>query len=270
MTDLSFNTMCHSAYLGIDAHLPEQVQAAGAAGYPLFGPDLFSVLQLEAQGTSVEELGAMIEGAGMRCFEIAALAIYEDRDLTLEGARDLARVAGVLRPDWVMANGFADLAAPGVGDLLDECVAMFAGTGVGLGWEFLPFTPMDSIAKTMEFVARTRDAGVPAAVIVDTWHLLRGPDGLDGLTQLKLDDVAYVQFDDALPVTTGDPMEETLHRRAMPGSGELPLAEFCDRARAWGYDGPVSVEILSAEWRERPIPEFVQATYDAARQFWPA
>jgi sugar phosphate isomerase/epimerase len=270
MTDLSFMTMCHSAWLGIDAHLPEQVEAAGAAGYRLFGPDVFSVLQLEAQGTPVEELGKMIEGAGMRCFEIAALGIYEDRDLTLEGARDLARVARVLQPNWVMANGFADLAAPGVGALLDECVAMFAGTGIGLGWEFLPFTPMDSIATTMEFVQRTRDAGVPAAVIVDTWHVFRGPDGLDGLDQLKLDDVAYVQFDDALPVIGDDLLDETMHRRAMPGSGEFPLAEFCERVRAWGYDGPVSVEILSAEWRERPIPEYVTATYEAARRFWPA
>jgi sugar phosphate isomerase/epimerase len=107
-------------------------------------------------------------------------------------------------------------------------------------------------------------------VIVDTWHVFRGPDGLDGLEQLKLDDVAYVQFDDALPVTGGDLMEETLHRRAMPGAGEFPLIAFCDRVRSRGYDGPVSVEILNSEWRERPLQEFVTATYEATRRFWPA
>jgi sugar phosphate isomerase/epimerase len=270
MTDLSFNTMNHSAYLGTDARLLEQAQAAGAAGYRLFGPDLFSVLQLEAQGTPVEELAERIAGAGMRCFEIAALGIYDDREMTVQGARDLARVARVLRPEWVMANGFADLAAPGVAALVDECAAMLADAGVGLGWEFLPFTPMASIATTLEFVHRSRDAGARAAVIVDTWHVFRGPDGLDGLAQLKLDDVAYVQFDDALPLAGHDLMEETLHRRAMPGSGEFALGEFCEQVRARGYDGPVSVEVLNAEWRQRPIAEFVGATYEATRRFWPA
>ena len=112
MTELSFNTMNHSAYLGLDARLPEQVRAAAAAGYELFGPDLFSILQMEEQGTTVDELAELIGSAGMRCFEIAALAIYEDRETTMQGARELARVAHVLRPEWVMANGFADLSLP--------------------------------------------------------------------------------------------------------------------------------------------------------------
>jgi sugar phosphate isomerase/epimerase len=270
MTELSFNTMNHSAFLGVDARLTEQVEAAGAAGYRLFGPDLFSVLQLEQRGTPADELAALIDRAGMRCFEIAALAIYEDRGTTLGGARELARVARALRPDWVMANSFAPFATPGIPELVDECAALLADAGTGLGWEYLPFTPMASIGQTLEFVHRCRAVGARAAVIVDTWHVFRGPDGLDGLSQLKLDDIAYVQFDDALPVGGDDLMEETLHRRAMPGAGEFPLAEFCDRARSRGYDGPVSVEILNAEWRARPLPEFVAATYDATRRFWPA
>jgi sugar phosphate isomerase/epimerase len=270
MTELSFNTMNHSAWLGVDARLPEQVHAAAAAGYRLFGPDLFSLLQLEQQGTTVEVLASQIADAGMRCFEIAALGIYDDRDMTLQGARDLARIARALRSEWVMVNGFAELSSPGIPALLDECAALMADAGTGMGFEFLPFTPMASIASTLEFVQRARAVGARAGVIVDTWHVFRGPDGLDGLEQLKLDDIAYVQFDDALPVTGDDLMDETLHRRAMPGSGEFPLAEFCSRVRARGYDGPVSVEILNADWRARPLPSFVSATYDATRRFWPS
>jgi len=267
MTELSFMTMNHSAWLGVDARLTEQVRAAAAAGYELFGPDLFSILQLEKQGTTVDELAALITGEGMRCFEIAGVAIYDDRETTMQGARELARVARVLRPDWVMANDFSTSGDPGQ---VDECAAILADTGAGLGFEFLPFTPMASLAATFEYVDGARAAGARAAVIVDTWHVFRGPDGLDGLEQLKLDDVAYVQFDDALPMAGDDLMEETLHRRVMPGQGEFPLTEFCDRMRARGYDGPVSVEILSSDWRARPLPQFVTATYEATRRFWPA
>lgn len=270
MTPLSFNTMNHSAWLGVDARLGEQVRAAADAGYELFGPDLFSLLQLEGQGGTVDTLASQITDAGMRCFEIAALGIYEDRAMTMDGARDLARVAATLRPSWVMVNGFAPLDQPGIGELLDECSRMMADAGVGMGFEFLPFTPMASIATTLSWMERARAAGARAGVIVDTWHVFRGPDGLDGLEQLKLSEIAYVQFDDALPVAGDDSMEETLHRRAMPGEGEFPLAQFCDRVRARGYDGPVSVEILNAEWRSQPLPSFAAATYAATRRFWPA
>ena len=267
MTQLSFMTMNHSAFLGCDARLTEQVRAAAAAGYELFGPDLFSVLQLEQQGTAVDELASLIAREGMRCFEIAALAIYDDRETTMQGARELARVARVLGPEWVMAN---DLSTSGLPAQVDECATLLAEVGVGLGFEMLPWTPMASIARTLEYVGRARAAGARAAVIVDTWHIFRGPDGLEGLDQLKLDDVAYVQFDDALPTVSGDMLEETLHRRVMPGQGEFGLVEFCERMRALGYDGPVSVEILSSEWRARPLPEFIATTYEAARRFWPA
>jgi sugar phosphate isomerase/epimerase len=267
VTELSFNTMNHSAFHGIDARLADQVRAAAAAGYELFGPDLFSILQMEEQGTSVDELAGLIAGEGMRCFEIAGVAIYDDREVTMQGARQLARVARVLRPDWVMANDFS---SGGLPDRVDECATLLADAGTGLGFEFLPFTPMASIARTLEYVDRARAAGARAAVIVDTWHVFRGPDGLEGLDQLKLDDVAYVQFDDALPVASADQMDETLHRRVLPGQGEFPLAQFCERMRALGYDGPVSVEILSREWRAGPLPEFATATYEATRRFWPA
>jgi len=267
MTELSFMTMNHSAWLGVDARLTEQVRAAAAAGYELFGPDLFSILQLEKQGTTVDELAALITGEGMRCFEIAGVAIYDDRETTMQGARELARVARVLRPDWVMANDFSTSGDPGQ---IDECAGLLADTGAGLGFEMLPWTPMASIGRALEYAGRARAAGARAAVIVDTWHVFRGPDGLEGLDQLKLDDVAYIQFDDALPLISEDLLEETLHRRVMPGQGEFALGEFCERMKALGYDGPVSVEILSRDWRARPLPEFAAATYEATRRFWPA
>jgi len=269
MTELCFNTMNHSAWLGIDAHLADQVPAAAAAGYRLFGPDLFSLRQFEEVGTKVGDLADLIASSGMRCFELAALSVSEDRDATLHEARDLARLARVLRPDWVMVNGWVPFATAGIPELVDECTVILTDAGTGLGFEFLPFTGMDSIAAALEYVHRARGAGGRAGVIVDTWHVFRGSDGLDGLETLDLADLAYVQFDDALPVEGDDLTEETLHRRAMPGTGEFPLSEFCARMRAHGFDGVVSVEVLSSAWRERPLAEFAKATYDAAKTFWP-
>jgi len=45
-------------------------------------------------------------------------------------------------------------------------------------------------------------------------------------------------------------IRESLHRRAVPGEGVLDLDRFATTLREMGYDGIVSVEVLSVELRE--------------------
>ncbi len=82
--------------------------------------------------------------------------------------------------------------------------------------------------------------------------------------------MAYVQFDDALPKVGDDLVMETIDRRTFPGEGELDLTGYCERMRAKGFDGVVSVEILNAEWRANPdLHEFARRAYTSTRRFWP-
>jgi len=268
VTDLCFSTMCHSAWHGIDARLPQQLRAATNAGYRLFGPDIYSLRQLQQQGISLEAFGAQIAAAGMRCFEIPALGISANRTATLAEAHELARAARVLDAEWVIVNGWSRFDLPEIPETLQQCAAILAEAGAGLAFEFMPLSPMACIADAMPFVLAARAAGARAGLLVDSWHVLRGQDGLEGLAQLQCEDIAYIQFDDALPAHGDDMQEETLNRRAMPGDGEFPLAAFCERIRATGFNGVFSVEVISAAWRERSLEEFAQASYDASRRFW--
>ncbi len=52
-------------------------------------------------------------------------------------------------------------------------------------------------------------------------------------------------------------IRESLHRRALPGEGILELDRFATTLREKGYDGIVSVEVLSAELRELPVDVLV-------------
>ena len=54
--------------------------------------------------------------------------------------------------------------------------------------------------------------------------------------------------------------------REMPGDGVGDgLLELCGVVFGAGFDGVVSVEMLSAPWRERPVDEFIRTTFDTTR-----
>jgi sugar phosphate isomerase/epimerase len=55
-----------------------------------------------------------------------------------------------------------------------------------------------------------------------------------------------------------------MHRRAMPGEGVLDLGTFVDALRATGFDGVVTVELLSAQLRALPLDDYVGRLYEAS------
>ena len=63
-------------------------------------------------------------------------------------------------------------------------------------------------------------------------------------------------------------IRESLHRRALPGDGILELDRFATTLREMGYDGIVSVEVLSAELRELPVDVLVRRLHDTSAPYW--
>ena len=78
------------------------------------------------------------------------------------------------------------------------------------------------------------------------------------LAALPDERLAYVQLDDALE-PSDDLQHDTLHRRALPGEGNLDLARFAEALRARRFDGVVSLEVLSDRWRREPVEAFATA-----------
>ena len=112
-------------------------------------------------------------------------------------------------------------------------------------------------------------AGPRAGLLLDTWHFFRGATTWDDLASVPLDAIAYVQFDDALPPEAGRSMiAETLHRRALPGEGELDLRRFAGTLLDRGWAGTVSAEVLNAELRTRPLDEITRRTYETTAAYW--
>jgi sugar phosphate isomerase/epimerase len=267
MTEFGVNSMNRSPFLWAgDPDLPGQIRGASAAGFRWFGPDVFSLDAWRQDGGALEEIRDLLADEGLGCWELPGFMVGADAEATLEQARGAAEIAAVLAPHWipVAIEGPPDAA---VRDSYRRCADLFEPLGARLAMEFLPYKDVRSIGQASDLV----EAVGPdrTGMILDSWHFFRGPDGWVELDGLPLELIAYVQFDDALPLTGDDLSSETIHRRALPGQGELDLAGFAARMVAKGFAGVVSVEILSEELRPLPPGEYARRVFDSASPYWP-
>jgi sugar phosphate isomerase/epimerase len=262
----SFNTLNHSTFFGLDPELPEQLEAAAAAGFDHVGLDSFSLQAWTGAGRTLQELDALARRLGVPCYELVPLQISADERATLAEADALLELAAALRPEAILVNVLSEPDAA-LARLLARCAERFAAVRAELAIEFMPFTPVNSLGSARSLIEKAGGGG--AGVLLDTWHFFRGPDGWRELQGFPLELISFVQFDDALPLVGPDLREETIHRRVMPGDGEFDLRGFCARLRDKGFDGAVSVEILSSEMRGRmPHREFARLALERTRAFW--
>jgi len=232
------------------------VAAAGDAG--------FSAVGMPGRRADAACAAALAAG-GLRCHELLALVLSADEEATLRRARQLAEAAALVNAPWVLTT-FAVPLNPGTRPLIERCAAMFAEAGAGMAVEFSPLGAVTSIAAGLEVV---KAAGVErAGVVIDSWHFFRGDSSWEQLERVPLDRIAYVQFNDALPPVSEDGMHETMHRRAMPGDGIFELGRFASTLLERGWAGVVSVEVLSAELRELPVPDFARLAYQTTARYW--
>jgi sugar phosphate isomerase/epimerase len=267
MPELCYETIQFSPFIdpASEADLPGQIRAAGAAGFEWIGIDAASVAQHRARGGTLEELARLMREAGLRCLDVQPLVIGADADETLRGARETAELAHAFGAPWIQA-GLTDPPGDGVLASLRRAAEIAREAGARLALEYLPFTPLRSIRDALDAIDR---AGVPdARVVVDTWHFFNGPETWADLEGLPLERLAYPQFDDAPELESDDLLYETTQRRVLPGEGRFDLTRFARCLRGRGWDGPVSVELLSAEMRRWPREVFARRVHAATRPYW--
>jgi sugar phosphate isomerase/epimerase len=201
---------------------------------------------------------------GIRCHEVLALVFSDDEPATIMAAEQLADAARVMDAAWVLTV-FTTLPTPSA---VRRCADVLAEAGVGMAVEFSPLGPVSTITKGMEVVhAASRGRG-HARLLIDSWHFCFGDSTFDELAAVPLDDIAYVQFTDALEPLSDNLVRETLHRRAPPGECTPELDRFAATLLDRGWDGIVSVEVLNAELRELPVDFLARRLHDTTASFW--
>lgn len=238
-----------------NADLPAMVAAASAAGFDALGV---------SAGAVDDDTAGVFAAAGLRCHELLALLVSDDEAATIATAEVLAEAAARARAQWVLTIFRSGLTAE-TAAIIARCAAIFAEAGSPMAVEFSPMGPISDVRSGLEVV---EVAGAGAGLMIDTWHFSHGTSTFDDLAAVPLDRIAYVQFTDALEPESESLGRETMHRRALPGEGVLELERFASTLLERGWDGLVSVEVLSAELRELPIDEIARRTHDTTARYW--
>jgi sugar phosphate isomerase/epimerase len=143
---------------------------------------------------------------------------------------------------------------------------MFAEAGAGMAAQFSPLGAVSSLDGAIEIVeVAGRDR---AGVQIDTWHFFRGDSTREQLERVPLDQIAFIQFSDALPAISDDGMSETMNRRTLPCGGEFALERFASTLLDRGFDGVVGAEVLNAELRQEPVPSVLREIHDTMVRYW--
>ena len=255
-----------SVFTGQKEDLRGWIDAAAAAGFAFYGPDFFTLGPWIEQGGDPAALARHMRDAGVGCGVIAAAGMLDGNPQALATLTRAADVADALGARFLQINMDGPDPATRQAALEQACEAL-AGRGLKLAIEYMPTTGLNSLAET---VALARHVGTDrAGAMIDIWHHTHGPDSWDDLAAAPADAIAYIELDDALPPAGGDPFVEMMDRRTFPGEGVFDVPRFLSLIAGTGYAGMVSIEVLNAAWRGKPLPDFARRCFASSAAFWP-
>ncbi len=246
--------------------LPERISAAADAGFTGFGIVHNDLANYLAGGHDLKELRGRLDEAGMRYVELEFLTDWwlptAQRAVSdavmrqlLEAAERLGAFRVKIGPNLESMDFDLDRYAVQFHRVADA----FARAGALVALEFMPFSNIATLAQGLELV---RTAGHPnGGLMVDLWHLVRGSGTLEELSRVPLKYITGVELDDGDAVQIGTGYEDTVLRRKLCGQGRFPVADFIRTMRSIGWPGPWGVEIISEQYRRRPVRSAVAEAF---------
>ena len=234
------------------AGLEELLEAAAAAGFRAVGLD-----DLIVAGRSTDEVAALLRSHGLTCTDVGVLRVSEGA--VREQCKSLAALATATGAPVCIA-AISTRTDSSLDDLRTGA-AILAEAGVRVALEFLPYGGLRNLAEGIDVCSSV--GWERCGLLVDSWHFFRGGEDWPLLRSLAAEQIALVHLNDA-PAPIGDLVYESRFRRLPPGQGTFALADFVETLDDLGYDGVISLEVLSAALRSRPPAEGARELHEAA------
>ena len=136
-----------------------------------------------------------------------------------------------------------------------------ANHGTAIVLEIMPFSDVNTIEAGRAIVEGANQPN--GFLLIDIWHMARG--GIDDreINQIPERFIGSIELDDANRQVLGSLWDDTVHRRRLPGEGELSPKAFIREVQSAGYQGPWGVEILSETFRKLPLAEMAKRAFKA-------
>ena len=232
--------------------------AAAVAGFRHVGLD-----DLTVAGADPEEVAALLRAHGLACTDVGVLRVGAGDARTQ--AEALAALASTTGADVCIAALFTPTPEEAIPDL-HTAAAVLGDAGIGIALEFAPYGGLRTLADAIDVCAAL--GWERCGLLVDTWHFFRSDEPWSLLRSLDADQIALVHVNDA-PVPERELVYESRFRRLPVGSGTFALHEFKAALAATGYDGVVSIEVLSSTLRRLPPAEGARELLDSLHRTWP-
>lgn len=135
--------------------------------------------------------------------------------------------------------------------------------------EPFPWSGISDFGFAADIVAGAGRAN--GGILLDTWHLFRGPNR--GSLPLRLDPamVLGLQINDVRATPDDDVRHEAMHDRLLPGTGAgaREIRTLLDDLRAGGCSAPAGVEVFSDELAALPPQEIARRAFEALNSVAP-
>jgi len=253
---LAYSLGNHSARFAGDVTFARHLRSAVAAGFTSVEVDDWTFAGGELRADP-HRLASLLSAHEAACATFGPLRVGDAA--STEAAMDvLEPVLHAVHPPWVPTVVY-DRGPTTVGSLR-RCADRAREAGSGLAIEFIPWTAAATLDEARALAAAVGRPSVK--ILVDTFHVGCGSATWTEVESLAADEIAMVQLSDVRLPVVGDLQHASSHRRLLPGDGDLDLSRFGRALVAKGWDGLVSLEVLSEELRRQ---DPVRSTSDAWR-----
>jgi sugar phosphate isomerase/epimerase len=266
-----------SGTLGERTSWLDKVDAAARAGFRGVSIYVHEYLAAVEAGTSASRLRQAVDERGLRVGEVdGPMRWLPEHARDRPDRRPLVDVEQFLRiADALGAGSWTVLEpwfVPIASDPELECAAEAFATlcdraadiGVVAHLEAYPWGGVPDSRTAFEIVRRAdRPNG---GIVIDTWHLWRGPD--HGVLAADIPGAAVlgIQLGDAAEEPTGELPDECRRQRLLPGDGVAGPASVLAELRRRGCAAPVGVEVFSDRLRAMPPDRAAELAYAAAQR----
>ena len=259
------------------ASFRERVEAAAEGGFSAISLFLGDYQQARAQGLDAPEMRKLLTDHGVAVAELDPLMSWlpgaelgasandQGAEFFRQREEDFYAAADVLGARSLNAICLTDAPLPtsAVAEAFAALCDRAAAHGLLVHLEFLPWTSIPDLDAALEIVELAdRPNG---GLMFDTWHHFRGPGKNERIRSVPGGRILALQINDAPREAEENLVDETLHRRLLPGEGDIDLVEILTFLDEVDSPAPVGVEVFSDALAGLPVRETARRAGDAAR-----
>jgi sugar phosphate isomerase/epimerase len=276
-SDLTF-TMPFSNVL----HLPfaEKVRAARLAGFSSLTIQPQEVLKIVAEGTSIPDMRAMADDAGIAISRLDPLCTWVPDWHPTNFGEDYIRAHDIkpsvffdiceqLGCTYMSLNATFPATRYTVDQITDYYAAICrtaAEHGVTCDLECIPMWGVTSLKQGWEIINKAGAAN--GGFVFDCTHFVRDNSTLDTLRSIPGRLIHCVQVCDGyIPLPAGVTLEKECFERLWPGKGDFPIADMLGTLNATDGLRQIGPEVFSASLAGKSAEEIAELSFSALAQY---